>query len=226
MSNEVYLSPGSLPKDTILCEPSKLQQFTVINLWNYWKKKQAREEPGLVFSHARAQDRREPPLMRRNKGKKKAVEFMDESRQPTPDNTSQASQASGASRHIADPSKTHLPPPRPLNAIAGPSRTDRSSTPDHGPAEGLEERGDNIEVQDDEEQDKEEDEPSLAPDCPKSHMKTKRGRFLYLKTLSDNDAYRAMLKSMERIKVCNSHGSLNGSCSTHYWHIGRQHTAS
>jgi hypothetical protein len=38
--NDKYLGKGSLPSDTILCKPSKLQQFAVINMWNYWKKKE------------------------------------------------------------------------------------------------------------------------------------------------------------------------------------------
>jgi hypothetical protein len=49
----------------------------------------------------------------------------------------------------------------------------------------------------------EDKDTTLEPDCPKAHMQTKKGRFVYLKSLSENKTYRMMLRSMERIKVIN-----------------------
>jgi hypothetical protein len=54
---------------------------------------------------------------------------------------------------------------------------------------------------DEDDNEDEDEELALALDCPKAHMLTKTGRFLYLKTLSTEGTCSAMLKAMERIKV-------------------------
>jgi hypothetical protein len=215
IANESYLSLGSLSNDTILCDPSKLQASAVINLWNYWRKKQAKDLPGLTFIHAKAQDRREPPLGRRDKGKNKAVEFINTSPEPklhsspspsdiyNPQIIPQPSDGAGPSRNVAGPSHLYsqevVPPP---SNNPGLSLKARSSTP---PKSQLDDQDDHL---------------SLPPDCPKVHMSTKKGRLLYLKTLSNQDIYQTMIKSIERVKVTHSHCNCLGICLTNVTQIG------
>lgn len=189
-SNDKFLAAGSLPPDTILCEPSKLQQFAVINMWNYWKKKERQDEPTITFIHAKAEDRRHAPEIGHKKAKQ--VEFMDISRSSSP------------TRGIT--SDIHRSPTPDHNPIAGPSRTRRSPTPhpgqDHDPIDEASgaiprETADPTAEADD----LEEKQPSLDPDCPKAHKQTKKARIQYLKSLSDNDVYQTMVRSLERIKV-------------------------
>ena len=192
--NNKYLGEGSLPEGMVLCEPSKLQQYAVINMWNHWKKKQILDQPGLTFIHAREQDRRLPPLMKDKKGKKKAVAFMNPSRSPTPVNTffpTPTMWPSGIQRSAS---------PEPRQADPHWAEPRREESDDDGHKDGHED--------DDEDEDK---ELALDLDCPKAHMLTKKGRFLYLKTLSTEGTYSAMLKAMERIKVY-SNLTIKDSC--------------
>jgi hypothetical protein len=178
LANDKYLGDGSLPEGTILCEPSKLQQFAVINMWNYWKKKQRLEQHGLTFIYAREQDRRLPGLKNNKKGKKKATTFIDPSRSPTPENNSDNLFPTGNSG--GDPN------------TAGPSgipRIPRTPSPPRNPEQSQEEN------------DTEDEELPLDAECPKAHMLTKKGRLRYLKTLCTEETYSAMLRSMQRIKV-------------------------
>ena len=112
--NDKYLGNESLPADTILCEPSKLQQFAVINMWNYWKKKERLGQPTITFIHAKQEDKQHALETRDKKGKKKAVEFMDPSRSSSP---------------------TTIPgsPKQDHHFIAGPSGTSPSPAPDPSP---------------------------------------------------------------------------------------------
>jgi len=235
MLNDKYLGKGSLPADTILCEPSKLQQFAVINMWNYWKKKERLGQPTITFIHAKQEDKRHAPEGRDKKGKKKAVEFMDPSRSSSPttvpgspkqdhhpiagpsgtrpsltpdpgpdaDHSEEEQLMSGPDSPKVDkkgkrkwvefinPSRSCSPttvpgsPKQDYHPIAGPSGTSPSPAPDPSP----------------DADDSEEEQPMLDPDCPKAHMLTKKGRFQYLKLLSDNNVYQTMLRSMQRIKV-------------------------
>ena len=69
-----YLSADSLPKDTSICEPSKLTYGQVANLWNHWAKRQKAHVQGVEFISARPHDRRESMEA---KGKKKAAAFIN-----------------------------------------------------------------------------------------------------------------------------------------------------
>src|ERR1700690_3223091 len=191
MANDKFLAAGSLPPDTILCEPSKLQQYAVINMWNFWKKKERRDEPAIKFIHAKAEDRRHAPEIRHKKAKQ--VEFMAISRSssPTTGITSDIGQSLTPDHH-----------PR-----AGHSGTRRSPTPH--PGQDLDPIDDEAsgaipsKTPDPtaEAEELEEEEASLDPDCPKAHKQNKKARIQYLKSLSDNDVYNTMLRSLERIKV-------------------------
>ena len=88
-------------------------------------------------------------------------------------------------------------------ATLGPSGIQHSASPEPRRAEPCQEESDDDGHKDrDEDDDEDEDEElALDLDCPKAHMLTKKGRFLYLKTLSTEGTYSAMLKAMERIKV-------------------------
>ena len=69
-----YLSADSLPKDTSICEPSKLTHSQVANLWNHWAKRQKAHVQGVEFISARPHDWRESM---KAKGKKKAAAFIN-----------------------------------------------------------------------------------------------------------------------------------------------------
>jgi hypothetical protein len=200
-ANDKFLAAGSLPPDTILCEPSKLQQYAVINMWNYWKRKERRDEPTIKFIHAKAEDRRHHPEITHKKGKQ--VEFMDISRSSSP-TTGITSDIGRSLTPDHQPLVRHSPP---RQSAPGPSRTRRSPTPH--PGQDLDPIDDEAsgtipsKTPDPtaEADDLEEEEPSLDPDCPKAHKQTKKARIQYLKSLSDNDVYHTMLRSLERIKV-------------------------
>src|ERR1700723_2072848 len=212
-SNDKFLAAGSLPPDTILCEPSKLQQYAVINMWNYWKKKERRDEPTIKFIHAKAGDRRHAPEIRHKKAKQ--VEFMEISRSssPTTGITSDIGQSLTPDHH---PLAGHSPPRQSTLADilrslspdhgtrAGPSGTMRSPTPH--PGQDLDPIDDEASGaipsrSPDPTAEADELEPRLDPDCPKAHKQTKKARIQYLKSLSDNDVYHTLLRSLERIKV-------------------------
>ena len=55
-TSAAYIEDESLPEDTLLCEPSKLQSHAVTLLWNHWRQRQNDGEIGLVFTKARAED--------------------------------------------------------------------------------------------------------------------------------------------------------------------------
>ena len=112
LANDKYLGKGSLPEGMVLCEPSKLQQYAVINMWNHWKKTQILDQPGLTFIHAREQDRCLSPLMKDKKWKKKAVAFMNATRSPTPVNTFFPTPTPGPSgiQHSASPEPRQAKP--------------------------------------------------------------------------------------------------------------------
>ncbi|MDT7543753.1 MAG: hypothetical protein QOE33_3666 [Acidobacteriota bacterium] len=200
-ANDKFLAAGSLPPDTILCEPSKLQQYAVINMWNYWKRKERRDEPTIKFIHAKAEDRRHRPEITHKQAKQ--VEFMDISRSSSP-TTGITSDIGRSLTPDHQPLVRHSPP---RQSAPGPSRTRRSPTPH--PGQDLDPIDDEAsgtipsKTPDPtaEADDLEEEEPSLDPDCPKAHKQTKKARIQYLKSLSDNDVYHTMLRSLERIKV-------------------------
>ena len=210
-ANDKFLAAGSLPPDTILCEPSKLQQYAVINMWNFWKKKERRDEPAIKFIHAKAEDRRHAPEIRHKKAKQ--VEFMAISRSSSP--------TTGVASDIG---RSLTPDHHPLARQSTPADILGSLSPDHGTRAGpsgtrrspTPHPGQDLDPIDDEASDAipsktpdptaqaeelEEEEASLDPDCPKAHKQTKKARIQYLKSLSDNDVYHTMLRSLERIKV-------------------------
>jgi hypothetical protein len=214
LANDKYLLKGSLPENTNLCDPSKLQQFAVINLWNFWMRKQRQGGPGLTFIHAKHEDRRA-----RDKGKKRTVEFVDPSMSPPPTKAQRSISPTNTSRSPSPASlyelihtaglEERVPPHIGQNEHqAGPSRM-----ADHQPipAERVQSdtsQGPSLTDQqppdtDNHNHDEDDKEADMDPDSPKAHMQTKKGRFQFLKSLSQDEIYRAMLRSMERIKVSN-----------------------
>lgn len=229
IANEDYLTAGSLPADTILCEPSKLKQFAVINMWNFWKKKQVNGQRGLSFQQAKKEDMRHQKVQG-NKGKAKTPSWVDPDvsiRSPSPTSTHRPSEKAGSSK-VAGPSRTstHLGLP-PSTTLASPSMQPDSGsgnlphpqpdqlphektahnmqlTPDAEAGRSHQSKASKDEESNDKDSDTD-DDSKLDPQCPKYHMKTKKGRFLFLKSLSDDTNYRAMLRAMERIKVLTHH---------------------
>jgi hypothetical protein len=178
IANDDYLIEGSLPKDNKLCEPSKLKQFAVINLWNYWRKEQLQGHPGLEFKLAKKEDMCHGKGKDKGKQKAPVLPFVD------PD----AEDPEGSSRSTPDPPSimdSDQPGPSSHRQKRLLSPTDRDPlTPSN-------------------DSDHEDNVIQLDTECPEYHMKMKKGCLLFLKLLSDAIEYTSMLKAMQRIKVTN-----------------------
>jgi hypothetical protein len=250
-ANDEYLSADSLPEETALCEPSKLQQYAVINLWGHWRKRQAQGHQGLAFISANVKDMRgDTNINGKGKSKKTWVDMHTPSRSPSPGPPQTVrylptdENGAGPSGHRHSPAQSevvnnppsHRPHPRPLHTNqpsqphgdiqaverekvtcekVGDTPEGKEDTPE-GRKDIPEGREDTPEGKEDTPEGKEDtpegrkdipegrgDTPEKTPNInsPKHHWSTKKGRFHFLRSLSDEDVYAKMLKAMERVNV-------------------------
>jgi hypothetical protein len=225
-ANEKYLSDDSLPEGISLRDPSKLQLSQVVQLWSHWRKMYQKNESGLLFIHGNPKDMREGDRNgnRKQKGKDK-VPFMDP----------------GTPSRTTTPTPSEIDPPLEVDQDgAGPSghphspvifeeagqsvaqtgpETAATPNPSHGTAPAPDGDGTPPSPSSD-------DQENVTPDInsPKHHCSTKRGRLLFLKSLSDEDVYLKMLKSMERIPVSHTclHSTTEMTWSTFIGQLGSQ----
>ena len=162
----------------MLREPSKLRLTEVVSLWEHWRSRQKDRLIGLEFVKEKKGDMREND----KKGKKRADitwvnpdEELDENLDMSlPDVTSQSSRQRQP-QPAAGPSGSH-------------HQENEAPSP---PAAAVHSAG-----QEDPNIDEE-----LHVQSPAANKSTKKGRMAFLKRLSTNSEYLAMLKDMARLKV-------------------------
>ena len=120
-TSPAYIEEESLPEETLLCEPSKLQSHAVTLLWNHWRQRQNDGEIGLDYTKARPEDMREKP--REGKGKAKAKPQWENPGSPSPQ-----PEASGSGHgHQRDKSPTPQPETPNPPVLSGSGKTPQPS---------------------------------------------------------------------------------------------------
>jgi hypothetical protein len=200
MNNDFFLTADSLPEETALCEPSKLQQFAIINLWGYWRKRQALGLQGLAFKTAHAKDIRDVSNNnRKGKGRALYVDVHTPSRTPSPA-PSETVLSLPRDQNGAGPSGQRHSPPQSQVGTSQSLVLDQHTQP--CPTSLVDTQSSASTTRS---QATEQEEVTPDPNSPLHHSSTKKGRFLFLKSLSQEEVYMQILKSMTRIRVSGDH---------------------